>query len=47
MINRREQEEDQSPRWVGLATFLFIVCLTVVLYLLAKSMVDHHFFSGG
>ena len=39
--------EDQNPRWIGLENFLFIVIFTVTVFLLIKSMVRHHFFSGG
>ncbi len=39
--------EDQNPRWLGLAKFLFLLILTVTVFLLIRSMVHHHFFSGG
>ena len=39
-------EEKNSP-WLGLAKFLFIVVLAVTVFLLIRSMVRHHFFSGG
>ena len=39
--------EEQNPPWLGFAKFLFIVILTVTLFLLTRSMVHHHFFSGG
>jgi hypothetical protein len=32
---------------LGFAKFLFIAILSVAFYLLARSMVVHHFFSGG
>jgi hypothetical protein len=38
---------DQNPQWLGFAKFLFIVILTVTVFLLIRSMVHHHFFSGG
>lgn len=44
--NEMNQEEQSSPR-LGFAKFLFIVFLTVMLFLLARSMVRHHFFRGG
>jgi hypothetical protein len=46
--NRQEnhQDEQSSPR-LGFAKLLFIVFLTVMLFLLARSMVRHHFFRGG
>jgi hypothetical protein len=44
--NETNQEEQNSP-WLGFAKFLFIVFLGVTVFLLAKSMVGHHFFSGG
>ena len=39
--------EEQNPPWLGFAKFLFIVILTVTVFLLTESMVRHHFFSGG
>lgn len=47
-INRNDanQEEPNSP-WFGFAKFLFIMVLAVMVFLLANSMVRHHFFSGG
>jgi hypothetical protein len=46
--NRQEnnQEEHGLP-WPGFARFLFIVALTVLIFVLVNSMVRHHFFSGG
>ena len=44
--NEMKQEELSSP-WLGFARFLFIVVLTVLLFVLVNSMVRHHFFSGG
>jgi hypothetical protein len=46
--NRQEnnQNERRSPGF-GVAGFLFIVVLTVLLFVLVNSMVRHHFFSGG
>ena len=40
------QDEQRSPGF-GFAGFLFIVVLTVLLFVLVNSMVRHHFFSGG
>ena len=31
----------------GILKFLFIVILTVLIFLLARSMVEHRFFRGG
>jgi hypothetical protein len=46
--NRNENNQDeQSSPWLGFVRLLFIVFLTVILLLLARSMVRHHFFSGG
>jgi hypothetical protein len=40
------QEQQRSP-WPGFARFLFIVVLTVLLFVLVSNMVRHHFFNGG
>ena len=46
--NRQENNQDeQSSPWLGFARFLFIVVVTVLLFVLVNSMVRHHFFSGG
>ena len=46
--NRNENNQDeQSSPWLGFARFLFIVVVTVLLFVLVNSMVRHHFFSGG
>lgn len=49
MITSAETATPDGPRspWLGFAKFLFIVLLSVLFYLLARSMVTHHFFSGG
>jgi hypothetical protein len=39
------KEADRSPL-VGLLTTLVILVLTLALFLLGKSMIAHHFFSG-
>jgi hypothetical protein len=39
--------EEQNPPWLGFAKLLFIVILTLTAFLLTRSMVRHHFFSGG
>jgi hypothetical protein len=39
--------EEQNPRGLGFVKLLFIVVLAVTVLLLARSMVRHHFFSGG
>ena len=45
--NRQENNRGQqrSP-WPGFARVLFIVVLTVLIFVLVNSMVRHHFFSG-
>jgi len=46
--NRNKVNADEPHRrWFGFAKFLFIVILAVTFLLLARSMVRHHFFSGG
>jgi len=46
--NRQENnQEEHSLEWLGFAKFLFIVVLTVLLFMFVNSMVRHHFFSGG
>ena len=48
VTNRNDVDpEEQNPPWLGFAKFLFIVILTVTVFLLVRSMVRHHFFSGG
>jgi len=49
MATKRNEtnQEEQNPPWLGFAKFLFIVILTVMLFLLVRSMEHHHFFSGG
>jgi hypothetical protein len=44
--NESDREEQNSP-WLGVAKFLFIVFLAAMFFLLVRSMVQHHFFSGG
>jgi len=39
--------ERKPPWWFGIGKFLFIVVLTVLIFLLAQSMVHHRFFRGG
>ena len=46
--NQQENnQEERSLPWLGFARFLFIVVLTVLLFVLVNIMVRHHFFSGG
>jgi len=46
--NRQENNQNkQSSVGLGFVRFLFIVVLTVLLFVLVSSMVRHHFFSGG
>lgn len=47
MIWSTTDPEERRLRWVGFAKFLFIVVLTVLIFLLAQSMVRHRFFQGG
>lgn len=49
MVSDAETATPDGPRppWLGVVKFGFIVLLLVTLYLLARSMVIHHFFSGG
>lgn len=48
VTNRNDvKPEEQTPPWLGFAKFLFIVILTVTVFLLIRSMVHHHFFGGG
>jgi len=44
--NRIDQGNGNSP-WLGLAKFVLILIFAVFVFLLARSMVSHHFFSGG
>jgi hypothetical protein len=37
----------RKPPRFGIGTFLFIVALAVIFFLLAQSMVHHRFFRGG
>jgi len=46
-ISKRIIRKKRSLPWLGFARFLFIVVLTVLLFVLVNSMVRHHFFSGG
>jgi hypothetical protein len=39
-------EEPNSP-WLGLLKVVFIVTFVLICFLLAHSMMHHHFFSGG
>ena len=46
--NRNKADsEEQNPRRLGFVKFLFIIVLADTVLLLARSMVRHHFFSGG
>jgi hypothetical protein len=42
----RERAGRRSP-WIAVSKFLFIALFTVMLFLLARSMVRNHFFDGG
>jgi hypothetical protein len=44
---QENNQEQQRSLWPGFARFLFIVVLTVLIFVLVNSMVRHHFFSGG
>lgn len=39
--------EKQNPSRVWFAKFLIIVILAIIFLVLARTMVRHHFFSGG
>jgi len=39
--------EDQPPRWLGIAKFIFLICFVAGCLLLVQQMVEHRFFSGG
>ena len=39
--------EGQNSAWLGFAKIVWIVVFTVLVYFLVRSMVHHHFFSGG
>jgi|HubBroStandDraft_1064217.scaffolds.fasta_scaffold1831278_1 hypothetical protein len=41
-----ERGEREPPSY-GIGTVLFVVVLTILLYLLVSSMMGHHFFKGG
>ena len=43
----RTNPEEREQAWGGWLTFLWIVLLVVLLFLLGQGMVSHHFFSGG
>jgi hypothetical protein len=45
-LESKDPEKRQLP-WLGLAKFLFLAILTLLIYLLAQSMVHHRFFRGG
>jgi hypothetical protein len=46
--NRKEiNQEEPNPPWLAFAKFLFIAFLTIMAFLLVRSMVHNHFFSGG
>ena len=44
--NTTAPEERRSP-WLGIIKFLFIVLLTIIIFLLGQDMVRHRFFRGG
>jgi len=46
--DRNELNPDgQNSFWLALSKLLFVVFLAVMLFLLTRSMLRHHFFSGG
>jgi hypothetical protein len=49
MTGKRNAVVSEGPRagWLVVARIVFVVALTVFLYLLGQSMVRHHFFGGG
>jgi hypothetical protein len=42
-----DPKEGSWGAWFGLVRFLGVVLFTALLFLLARSMVMHHFFTGG
>jgi hypothetical protein len=49
MATNREpatSDEQNSPK-VGIGTFVLIIAMVILLYLLGRSMVRHHFHDGG
>jgi len=47
MATGRKANDPENPPWLGPAKFLLLVLLTLMLFWLVRSMVVHHFFSGG
>jgi hypothetical protein len=49
MTTKRNEtdREDAVSTWLGPAKFLFTVVLAIAVFILVRSMVQHHFFSGG
>jgi hypothetical protein len=46
MLHKRKPGE-QPGAWLGIAKFLGLLLMFVLFFLLAQSMVRHHFFTGG
>jgi hypothetical protein len=44
--DKKNNQVSGSP-WLGVARFVFLVLFVAMLFLLTRSMVRHHFFSGG
>ena len=42
-----EDPEDRSPDWLGPVKIVSLVLMALMLFWLVRSMVVHHFFSGG
>lgn len=49
MVSAADTGTPDGPRspWLGVAKVIIFVLFVITLYLLARSMVTHHFFSGG
>ena len=45
---RRDLDPEERQRvWAGIAKFLALLLLVALFFMLARSMVEHHFFTGG
>ena len=46
MRHKVDSDNDPGP-WLGIAKFLGLLVMVTAFFLLAHSMVHHHFFTGG
>jgi len=46
-VNRNTTPEGPNSPWLGFVKFVFIVIFTLLCFLLAQSMMRHHFLRGG